>query len=100
MVKHKKKTKKTHYKDKLNPKRVGYALGKVVAIYVILLALMSSVLGWGTAIVHLMGSLYIGYNTSFVGVLIGAFWGFFDGFIAGYLFSWIYNMIGKYKCFK
>ena len=57
---------------------------------------------WGIALGHggesipgLFGQLYLGYDYSFKGSLIGFLWGFFDWGIAGAIFAWLYNRIAK-----
>jgi hypothetical protein len=99
------KTKKSESKPKsnignLNAIRVGLALGKVAGIYMVLLALFSKLFGWGGLLLRLIGSIYVGYDTSLKGVIIGAVWAFIDMFIAGWLFAQIYNHLGKYKFIK
>ena len=99
------KTKKSDSKPKqssgnLNAVRVGLALGKVTSIYMILLALFSKIFGWGSVVLRLIGSMYVGYDTSLKGIIVGAVWGFIDAFIAGWLFALIYNHLGRCKFFK
>jgi hypothetical protein len=40
-----------------------------------------------------LGRIYVGYNLTFVGSLIGAAWAFFDGLIGGLIFATVYNWI-------
>ena len=35
--------------------------------------------------------VYIGYNVSAIGSLIGFIWGLVDGILGGAVFAWIYN---------
>jgi hypothetical protein len=39
--------------------------------------------------------MYVGYNATIVGCLIGAAWAFIDAFIGGYLLAWLYNNISR-----
>ena len=55
----------------------------------------TSTFGWGNAFVSTMNSIYIGYEPSFIGGIIGGIWGFADGFIAGALLAFFYNMFKK-----
>ena len=48
--------------------------------------------GWGQAIVNLLDSIYVGYEATPIGSLIGGVWGFIDGFIGSAVFAWLYNM--------
>ncbi|MEK6916417.1 MAG: bacteriophage holin [Nanoarchaeota archaeon] len=78
---------------KLDGQKIGIAVGSVTAIYMGALGLTAATLNWGSALVRTLSSVYIGYDASFMGMIIGALWGFLDGFILGYLFSWIYNKL-------
>ncbi len=82
-------------KQALNGQRVGLALGAVIALYLLFLALVSKYFGWGTPIVHLISSIYLGYDATLRGIVMGMLWGFLDFFIAGYIFAWVYNKLGK-----
>ena len=39
----------------------------------------------------MIGRVYIGYNVSAIGSLIGFIWGLVDGILGGAAFAWIYN---------
>ena len=39
----------------------------------------------------LIGKLYLGYDVSPLGSVIGLAWGFGDGLVCGLIFAWIYN---------
>ncbi|MGD2169010.1 MAG: bacteriophage holin [Chlamydiota bacterium] len=51
--------------------------------------------GWGAEYVRVMSSIYIGFNPSFIGGIIGGVWGFADGFIGGALLAFFYNVFGN-----
>lgn len=75
---------------------IGFALGG--AIYwglSMVCAGWTSIFGWGNAFVSTMSSIYIGYEPSFIGGIIGGIWGFADGFIAGGVLAFFYNMFRK-----
>jgi len=69
----------------------GLAVGITSGIFVFLLGLTSALFDWGTHIVAVLSSLYIGYSPSFVGSVAGAVWVFVDGFIGGGITAWLYN---------
>lgn len=49
---------------------------------------------WGvTEAVPFLGRIYIGYNISPLGSVIGFVWAFVDALIAGAIFAWLYNTI-------
>lgn len=73
----------------------GLALGVTWAIGVFLLGIVAAWLGWGHALVHPLGSLYIGFEATLVGSLIGAIWGFVDAFIFGVILAFFYNLFNR-----
>jgi hypothetical protein len=81
--------------NKLNVKALGLTLGIVWGAGMLLLGLMSDFWNWGLDFVTLMGSVYVGYNSTLGGVLIGTVWGFCDGVICGVLIAWVYNKLSK-----
>jgi hypothetical protein len=54
-----------------------------------------SIFGWGTKIVEVLSSLYIGYAPTWLGGIIGAAWGFVDGAIGGLIIALVYNALVK-----
>ena len=42
-----------------------------------------------------IGDVYVGYNISAMGSIIGLLWGLVDGFIGGAVFAWVYNRIAS-----
>lgn len=81
---------------KLDPKSLGLACGSTWAIGLILLAVFSMFHGtYGNTIIGITSSVYLGYDNSIPGAVIGAIWGFIDAFIGGYVFAWLYNRFLK-----
>ena len=78
---------------RLDPLRLGLAVGVVWAFGVVFLAAWVVVLGLGKPAMDLVGSLYIGYAPTLLGADIGGVWGFIDGFIGGLLVGWVYNWL-------
>ncbi len=66
------------------------SLGVTWSIFILLAGWMA-MFGWGPAFVKVMASIYIGYQPTFLGAVIGAIWGFFDGAIGGFVFAFFYN---------
>lgn len=69
----------------------GLALGVTGAIFVFVLGLTATFLGWGVQLAQTLSSLYIGYGPTLVGTIAGAVWAFVDGLVAGCLIAWFYN---------
>jgi hypothetical protein len=53
----------------------------------------TSTFGWGTRIVEVLSSLYVGYAPGFLGGTIGALWALVDGAIGGAIFALVYNAV-------
>jgi hypothetical protein len=87
-----------HHGHCLEPKRLGFAFGILKSLGFGLLALLATTLGWGSALVRMLGSVFLGYEASLLGVFFGLIWGFACGFIAGYVFALIYNKAEKCSC--
>lgn len=81
--------------NKLNVKALGLTLGIVWGSGMLLLGLMSMFLNWGMGVVNIIGSVYIGYNSTFVGTFVGTIWGFCDGAVCGVLIAWLYNKLSR-----
>lgn len=79
--------------DKLDAKRFGLALGLTCALGALLLGVLAHYFGWGSLMVELIGTVYLGYDTTLPGTFIGAGWALIDGFVAGWLFAYFYNKL-------
>jgi len=80
--------------NKFNVKAFSLSCGITWAFALLILAWISS-FGWGIRDVNVIAGLYLGYESSFLGGIIGALWGFVDATIAGFIFAHIYNYILK-----
>lgn len=76
---------------KLNPMAAGLAFGVLWAGGVLVIGLIATYNGYGAEMINALGTIYLGLQTTLVGVLIGTVWGFVDAFIGGYLLVWLYN---------
>lgn len=48
-----------------------------------------------TGEITLIGKVYLGYNISIGGSIIGFLWAFADGIIGGGIFAWLYNFLSS-----
>lgn len=80
--------------EKLKIIPLAVAFGAVWALGMLFLG-WAATFGWGTALVELMASLYVGYEASFLGGIVGALWAFVDGAIAGALIAVVYNVVAR-----
>ena len=77
---------------KLHPVSLGLAFGILWSISLVIVTILAMLYAYGTPFVALLGSVYIGYEATLLGTLIGAVWAFLDGFIGGLLLAWLYNL--------
>lgn len=75
---------------RIDPTALGLAMGTLWAGGVAALGLVSRN-GWGEELREAIASVYLGYDETDRGILVGALWGFADALIAGVLLGWLYN---------
>jgi len=80
---------------KVDAKALGLSLGIVWSAAMLILGLTTMLWDWGSAWVDLMSSMYIGYEATFLGSIIGAIWGFVDAGIGGLIIALLYNKLAK-----
>ena len=78
---------------KVNVVSMALDFGIACAVYAFFIGAMAWLFNWGTSIIEIVSSLYIGYSATFIGAVIGAIWAFIDGFIGGLIISWLYNKL-------
>lgn len=78
----------------VDPTALGLALGIIWAGGVATLGIIARN-GWGELIHDDLADLYIGYDKTTSGILIGAIWGFADALAAGVLVGWLYNLLSR-----
>ena len=84
--------------SKLHAFSFAMALGIVWAISILLTGLIAWGTGYGAGFVETMRTIYIGYEATIVGSIIGAVWGFIDMFIAGFILAALYNFFCSLSC--
>ncbi len=83
---------------KLNVKAFAIAVGVVWGGGVFFFGLLASFFAPAAKMVEFFGPVYVGYDTDFVGLIIGFVWGFVDAGIGALIIAWLYNfLIGKFK---
>ena len=83
--------------NELNVIAVGCASAVVLAVLTILLAALSY--GGIREIGMMLSTLFIGYNPTILGILIGVGWALGYGFVFGWIFGFVYNKSQKCKIF-
>jgi len=82
---------------KLDVKALGLSMGIIWAVLTFLCGIFSMLFDWCTNFVELMGSIYFGYQATFLGSIIGGVWGFFDALVGGLVLAWLYNTLAAKK---
>ncbi|MFC1887693.1 bacteriophage holin [Candidatus Cloacimonadota bacterium] len=80
---------------KLNVKAFSLSCALIWGFAVLLYTWWIILLEGSTYDVTFLGRIYIGYNISITGSLIGFVWALVDGLILGVLFSLLYNFLSK-----
>ena len=80
------------FNNKLQFKALTLAGASTCAFLTALLG-VASLFGVGLPIVNLLASVFIGFDATVAGVMVGVVWGFFVGAVGGAFFSWIYSSI-------
>jgi len=83
---------------KLSPVALGLSVGILWGLSVLIMGLMAYYYAFGRPFVDAMSTLYLGYEPSIQGSLIGGLIGFIDSFIMGALVAWLYNCFSCCKC--
>lgn len=76
--------------EKIDPWALAASLGCVWTIFVVFLG-VAAAFGWGEELVPIVSSIYVGFDTTVLGVVIGSVWAFVDGVIGGALIAILYN---------
>lgn len=77
---------------RFHPLSFGLALGVVTGISMLLTGLFAMSTGWGAGFVETMRTIYLGYESTVRGSLIGGMWGFLDMLIMGIIIAALYNI--------
>lgn len=80
-----------HCYAKLHVLSFGLALGIVWGVSIFVIGLIAMTTDWGGGFVETMHTVYIGYEPTILGSIIGGIWGFVDLFIGGMIIAAIYN---------
>lgn len=76
---------------RLNAKALGLAAGILWGLSVFLLTVWILIIDSPGNTLVLLSKIYIGYDVSWTGAVIGLVYGFVDGLIGGVLLALIYN---------
>ena len=79
--------------ERFNKKRWALAGRLWWGLAALLLGLIATFTGYGSEVVALMGTVYLGYSATLFGSLIGTVWAIVDMFIGVWLLLWIYEKL-------
>jgi len=82
----------------LNKWALGLAMGVLWGLSVLLMGVLALTIGYGAGFVQAVGTVYIGYKATLIGILIGTGLSFVDGFIGGFLIALFYNCFANCLC--
>lgn len=77
----------------LNPMKLGLAGGILWGLCMFICTILSMYFGYSTSFLNMMIDVYPGYAISWGGSILGLVYGFVDGFIGLFLLAWIYNKL-------
>lgn len=80
---------------KLNVKAFALACGLFCGIGLFLITWWIILFEGASGNTTLIGRIYLGYNISPIGSLIGLVWAFVDGMVGGAIFAWLYNLLNQ-----
>ena len=80
---------------KLNVKAFAYTCAIIWGLGLFLITWWFMIFEGASGEETLIGRVYIGYNISPVGSLIGLLWATVDGLILGAIIAWLYNRISS-----
>jgi hypothetical protein len=84
---------------KINPRALGFTLGVIWGVAILLVTLGSLWTGrsYGRHFLDAIASIYPGYTITSGGAILGLFYGFVDAFVFGWLAAHLYNFFAKEK---
>jgi hypothetical protein len=77
--------------------RFGLAGGTITALMCFLLTLLATINGYGIDFLNVLRGVFLGFEISVFGSVIGAIYGFMIGFIKLFSIAFIYNLLGPAK---
>jgi hypothetical protein len=84
----------------LKPCSLGAAFAIVSVLFLLFLSFLGLVCGVGIPVLGILASLYVGFNLTVVGIIIGVCWALVVGFIEGVILAWLYNFFAGCCCAK
>lgn len=83
---------------RLKPVALGLAVAVLSALSFLFVVFIALFFGIGFPWLDIIASVYVGFNLSFLGIVIGLVWAIVDGFIAGTVLAGLYNVFSCCGC--
>ena len=77
----------------INAKNFGLAGGILWSLSLLCCALLNMFFSYGSMWMTLIADVYLGFEITPLGIIVGMVWAFFDAFIGLAIFAWIYNKL-------
>lgn len=77
----------------LDAKKFGLAAGILWGACLFVFTIIAYFTGYAYSWLMMWSHIYLGYNISLLGSIVGLVYGFFDGFVCFFLFAWLYNKL-------
>ncbi len=84
--------------NKISPVALGLSIGCFWGGSIFIMGVIAHYFSYGIEFVTSMKSIYVGYEPSLIGSVVGGLVGFIDAFIAGALVSVLYNFFSGHCC--
>jgi hypothetical protein len=78
--------------EKLSVKGLTISIGVLWSFCTLLMG-VTAMFGYGTLFVKDLSTIYLGYDATPIGILLGLVYGFLDGAVAGFIISCLYNLV-------
>ena len=80
---------------KLNKRAYALSTGIILGVAIFVLTLVFLIFNHEGEQLAKLHKLFIGYQVTWWGAVLGLLWGFIYGVIGGWIFAWLYNKLEK-----
>ena len=80
---------------RIGPVPLGLSLGVLWGVSVLVVGLIATYFSYGRPFVEALGVMYLGYQPSVWGSILGGVFGFIDAFLGGLVIAWLYNCFNR-----
>ncbi|MFH0758461.1 MAG: hypothetical protein V2B15_14330 [Bacteroidota bacterium] len=80
---------------KLNKRAFALSSGIILGVVIFVITVVFIIFNQEGIQLAKLHKLFIGYQVTWVGAILGLLWGFVYGVISGWIFAWLYNKLEK-----